>query len=135
MHWYRDSYERFSVLINAYKTIENTLLSRVITVTSTEGESEQGSTYSGQDSSLNLRNDTPQSGGDFTTDPYVSEANKHTGSASNTNTINNSLSSTSTVSADMTTPIERLNEVRQKLHNLYADWADEFARFVIYSAE
>ena len=45
------------------------------------------------------------------------------------------MSSTSTVATDLNTPIERLNEIREKLHNLYADWADEFARFVIYSAE
>lgn len=133
--WYKDSYERYSVLIGNYKNIENTLLSRVTTVTSTEGESEQGSVYNAEDSSLNLRNDTPQNGGDFTTDPYVSEANKHTGTNSNTNTINNSITSTSTVATDLNTPIERLNEIREKLHNLYADWANEFARFVIYSAE
>lgn len=133
--WYKDSYERFSVLIDAYKTIENTLLSRVTTVTSTEGESEQGSVSNGEDSSLNLRNDTPQEGGDFTADPYVNEATKHSGSSTNTNTINNSITSTSTVATDLNTPIERLNEVREKLHNLYADWADEFARFVVYSAE
>lgn len=133
--WYKDSHERYSVLISAYKTVENTLLSRVTTVTSTEGESEQGSVYNGEDNSLNLRNDTPQEGGDFTADPYVNEATKHTGSSTNTNTINNSITSTSTVATDLNTPIERLNEVREKLHNLYADWADEFARFVIYSAE
>ena len=133
--WLKESTERYSVLINNYQTIENTLLSRVTTVTSTEGESEQGSVYNGEDSSLNLRNDTPQEGGDFTADPYVNEATKHSGSSTNTNAINNSMSSTSTVATDLNTPIERLNEIREKLHNLYADWADEFARFVIYSAE
>lgn len=39
----------------------------------------------------------------------------------------------SIVGTDVTTPIERLNEIRQKLHNLYVDWADEFAQFVIYA--
>ena len=125
--------------------------------------------HTGTNTKTELHNDTPQSGGDFLTDPYVSDARKTTdtfnetnadnsttttnGSDSSTNktetttTVSGTNSSTNsgtssstsqssastTVGSDVTTPIERLNEVREKLHNLYADWAEEFAKFVIYA--
>lgn len=127
--------------------------------------------HTGNNTKVELHNDTPQNGGDFLTDPYVNDARKTTDTFNETNsddtttttnsndnsstesetttTVSGTNSSTnsgtssstsessasSTVGSDVTTPIERLNEVREKLHNLYADWADEFARFVIYSAE
>ena len=138
-------------------------------VNSSSTASEGSKSHSGSDSKLDLHNDTPQSGGDFTTDPYVTDAHKITGSdsatdsesnnsltngsssASNqsqttstttgsnnsstlgTSNISNNSSTSSTVGSDVTTPIERLNEVRQKLHNLFADWAAEFAQFIIYA--
>lgn len=125
--------------------------------------------HTGTNTKLELHNDTPQSGGDFTTDPYVSDARKTTDTFNETNTddtttttngsdssstksettttVSGTNSSTnsgtssstsessasSTVGSDVTTPIERLNEVREKLHNLYADWAAEFAQFIIYA--
>lgn len=55
---------------------------------------------------------------------------------SNVETLSNSSNSTtssSTTATDVTTPIERLDEIRKKLHNLYTDWADEFKQFVIYA--
>ena len=123
----------------------------------------------GTNTKVDLYNDTPQTGGDFTTDPYVTNARKITdgidetdsddsetttegldnrviennntttfeGSDSSTNNSLSSISNASTASTvvgtDVTTPIERLDEVRKKLHNLYADWADEFKQFVIYA--
>lgn len=138
-------------------------------VNSSSTANEGSKSHSGSDTKLDLHNDTPQAGGDYTTDPYVSDAHKITGSdsatdsesssslvngsssASNesnttstttgsnnssslgTSNISNNSSTSSTVGSDVTTPIERLNEVRQKLRNLYADWADEFSRFVIYA--
>lgn len=63
--------------------------------------------------------DTPQ----IETDPfdlnYVSRADQ----------------STTTLSSDVNTPIERFREVQEKLRNLYADWANEFNRFVLHSAD
>lgn len=63
--------------------------------------------------------DTPQ----IDTDPfdleYVSRADQ----------------STTTLSSDVNTPIERFREVQEKLHNLYADWANEFSKFVLHSAD
>lgn len=63
--------------------------------------------------------DTPQ----IETDPfdleYVSRADQ----------------STTTLSSDVNTPIERFREVQEKLRNLYADWANEFSRFVLHSAD
>lgn len=125
--------------------------------------------HTGTNTKVELHNDTPQNGGDFLTDPYVSDARKTTDTINETNTddtttttngsdssstksettttvsgtnssTNSGTSSTksestasSTVGSDVTTPIERLNEVRQKLRNLYTDWASEFAQFVIYA--
>ena len=71
----------------------------------------------------------------------ASTSTSTTSTGNNSSTINGSNSSnargtnsqSSVVGSDVTTPIERLNEIRQKLHNLYADWADEFSRFVIYA--
>ena len=137
VRWLRESTERYSALISAYEGIKNKLMGKVETVSNDQGQIETSSSSNteGSDSRLELHNDTPQSGGDFTTDPYVSDARKTSGSNNSNNQSNSSStnSSTTTVSSDVTTPIERLNEVREKLHNLYADWAEEFAKFVIYT--
>lgn len=177
IRWLKESTERYKVLIDAYKSIEHNLLARVATVTESsginnqvsEGENTNSSSSNGSSSATNrksnsqtsgqneltLRNDTPQTGGDFTTDPYVTEASKKntsstneqldvesssnensasdSSSSSNSNSSRATSSSESTVATDLNTPIERLNEVRQKLHNLYADWANEFSQFVIYA--
>ena len=117
--WYKDSIERYSTLINAYKSIENKLLGKVTTTVDLSGSNSNENTQT--------NNDTPQSGGNYLGDPYVNSASHNEGI---TQVISNS-----TTATDLNTPIERLNEVREKLHNLYADWADEFARFVIYSAD
>ena len=149
------------------------------TTSSTEGSTTGSNTstvvvngethHTGTNTKTELHNDTPQNGGDFLIDPYVSDARKTTDTFNETNadntttTTNGSDSSTTksdttttvsgtnsstnsgtssstsasnastTVGSDVTTPIERLNEVREKLHNLYADWAEEFAKFVIYT--
>lgn len=177
IRWLVESTERYKVLIDAYKSIEDKLLSKVATVTETSGINNQisegenktngssiassnatsrksNSQTSGQNE-LTLRNDTPQTGGDFTTDPFVSEASKKNISStneqldvesssnsnsasdsslnSNSNSSRATSSSESTVATDLNTPIERLNEVRQKLRNLYTDWASEFSQFVIYA--
>ena len=227
IRWIVESQERYEVLINAYKSIENNLLAQVKTVSESEGLSIQSSdgvnassvsdnggssvlvesvshgsassTNSGSESStgtssnseeslstatdskVHLENDTPQASWSdgFAADPYVSKMTKDdasnrvssgsesngststsgtssstgetansavttsdtTTTSNNSSTINGSNSSSargtnsqsSVVGSDVTTPIERLNEIRQKLHNLYVDWADEFSRFVIYS--
>lgn len=67
---------------------------------------------------LTLYNDTPQEASEtfFTGEAYVTNATKVT------------------TSADVTTPIARLKEVQDNLRSYYSDWADGFARFVIYSA-
>lgn len=112
---------------------------------------------SGSTTNLNkhLENDVPQvvTGGSTFDDGYANKAVKDDGYTTNTNatdtdstTTNNLVNTTSNsaegsatqsnvVASDVDTPIERFNEVRQKLRSLYADWADEFARFVIQSAE
>lgn len=117
--WYKDSSERYSTLISAYKTIENKLLGKVTTTVDLSGSNLNENTQT--------NNNTPQNGGDYLGDPYVNNASHNEGTTQ--------ILSNSTTATDLNTPIERLNEVREKLRNLYADWADEFARFVIYSAE
>ena len=67
--------------------------------------------------SVTLFNDTPQNGGNFVLDPYTTNATK------------------STTESDVATPIARLKEVQDLLRNYYADWANEFSRVVIESAE
>lgn len=67
---------------------------------------------------LTLFTDTPQDGSNWLSneDDYVTNATR----------VSNK--------ADVATPIARLKEVQDNLRNYYADWADEFSRFVIYSA-
>lgn len=117
--WYKDSIERYTTLISAYESIENKLLGKVTTTVDLSGSNSNENTQT--------NNNTPQNSGDFTGDGYVNNASHNEGT---TQIISNS-----TTATDLNTPIERLNEVREKLHNLYADWADEFARFVVYSAD
>lgn len=92
--WLVESKERYEPLISNLETIKNKLMDRI------------GS------QSVTLFNDTPQNGGDFTTDPYTTNATK------------------STTESDVATPIARLKEVQDLLRNYYADWANEFSRFV-----
>lgn len=54
---------------------------------------------------------------------------------SNSSTNSGNTSDSSTVSNDFDTPIERFREIQEKLRNLYADWANEFSKFVLQSAE
>lgn len=67
---------------------------------------------------MTLFTDTPENGSGWLSnqDDYVTNATKVTNKA------------------DVATPIARLKEVQDNLRNYYADWADEFSRFVIYSA-
>ena len=97
VRWYQESSDKYSLIISSLAAVQSKLMDQLGT------------------SSVVLFNDTPQSGGDFVSDPYVTNATK------------------TTSSADVATPIARLQEVQQKLRSYYADWADEFSRFVIYS--
>ena len=134
-------------------------MAKVETVTSLEGQSSTSTSNVATASSSGTRtegtsgestkktNDTPQEAGDFTGDAYVnmaehvesenllngSDSNEQSSSAEGLAQASNEQQTVS--GTDVTTPIERLKEIQNKLDNLYADWADEFARFVIYSAE
>lgn len=116
------------------------------------GES-TNSTTTVASSNVRKESDTPQDGIQSLTDGYISKAAQETGNSTTTlagsgtttttNNLANSNSSTnsgnntenSTVSNDFNTPIERFREIQEKLHNLYADWADEFSKFVLQSAD
>ena len=104
-------------------------------------------------STVRKESDTPQDGIQSLLDGYLSRAAQETGNSTTTlagsgtttttNNLANSNSSTnsgsntenSTVSNDFNTPIERFREIQEKLRNLYADWANEFSKFVLHSAE
>ena len=96
--WINQTYPKYSKLISLYESQEDNLLKQL------------------ESSSKTLFNDTPQAGGDFTTDPYVTNATQV---------------STST---DTATPMARLKEVQDNIVNYYKKWADEFEKFIIYSA-
>lgn len=96
--WLHQTYPKYKKLIDLYESQENDLLKQL------------------QSSSKTLFNDTPQAGGDFTTDPYITNATQ----------VN--------TSTDTATPIARLKEVQDNIVNYYKKWADEFERFIIYSA-
>lgn len=171
--WYRESLERYGVLISAYTTLKTKFLDPVKvtssgstshsisivgggTNTGTVSSSEShGSTTGTVEAKTRLESDTPQIsvGSAAFASGYVSRAAQDNGNSSvtvagsvtttTTNDLANSTSSTDTgttsnsgsVYDDRETPIERLNEIENKLRNLYADWANEFSKFVLHSAE
>ena len=67
-------------------------------------------------SSISRFNDTPQNSGDFSDDPHTSTITK-TENSSNVGTM-----------------MQRLNEIEDKIKQLYLDWSDEFRKFIIWSA-
>lgn len=67
-------------------------------------------------SSIARFNDTPQNSGDFSDDPHTSNI-----------TITENSSNAGTM-------MQRLNEIEDKIKQLYLDWSDEFRKFIIWSA-
>lgn len=106
--WYADSLERFGKLITLYNGIATKLMDQVQSVT--DGDSKHA------------ESDTPQSA---MTDMFAA------GYASRTNQEKSKV----TVKSDVSTPIDRLREVQEKLRCFYADWAGEFDKFVLHEAE
>lgn len=106
--WLNESTEKYSVLIDNLNQIKSKLMAQVQSTTTSDNDV------------LALFNDTPQAGGDFTGDDYVTNASKNTSSSS------------TTIATDAATPIARLKEVQDKLDSLYGRWADEFSRFVLH---
>ena len=96
--WLHQTYPKYKKLLDLYESQENDLLKQL------------------ESSSKTLFNDTPQAGGDFTTDPYVTNATQVK------------------TSTDTATPMARLKEVQDNIVNYYKEWADEFEKFIIYSA-
>ena len=66
--------------------------------------------------SISRFNDTPQNSGDFSDDPHTSTITK-TENTTNAGTM-----------------MQRLNEIEDKIKQLYLDWSDEFRKFIIWSA-
>ena len=106
--WYKESSTRYLKLIALYTNVANKLMDQVSSTTS-------GNT-------LRAESDTPQSAmTDIFDSGYASRASQD--------------ESEVTVSSDVSTPIDRLREVQEKLRNFYADWAAEFDKFVLHEAE
>lgn len=83
--WINDSYKKYEKLIQLYEGIEGKLMSKL------------------QSTSSTLFNDTPQAGGDFTADPYITNATKVA------------------TESDAATPIARLKEVQKNITNFYSE--------------
>ena len=66
--------------------------------------------------SISRFNDTPQNSGDFSDDPHTS----------NITTTENS--------SNAGTMMQRLNEIEDRIKQLYIDWSNEFRKFIIWSA-
>ena len=66
-------------------------------------------------SSIARFNDTPQNSGDFSDDNHTSNI------------------TTTTSSSNVGTMMQRLNEIEDKIKQLYLDWSDEFRKFIIWS--
>lgn len=103
------------------------------------GSSTTGVTGSGTSTTTNNLANSTTSSTDNTTAVTASGtvASTTTNNLANSNSSTNSgnTSDSSTVSNDVDTPIERFREIQEKLRNLYADWANEFSKFVLQSAE
>lgn len=94
--WLIESQERYGKLIDLYEAQQNNLMNKISA------------------SSKTLFNDTPQNGGDFTTDNHITNATQVTSES------------------DVGTPIARLKEIRDNLESLYSSWANEFRKFIIF---
>lgn len=84
------TYDKYSALLNGFAGIKSSLMAQV-----------SASTETGY-------NDTPQSEGGYTDDPYRTSYTKVTSKT------------------DGATPIARLKEVQDKIRNLFLEWTDEF---------
>ena len=68
-------------------------------------------------SSVARFNDTPQNSGDFSDDQHTSNI------------------TTTTSSSNVGTMMQRLNEIEDKIKQLYLDWSNEFRKFIIWSVD
>jgi len=113
---------KYSKLIDIYNSQANNLMDQIHSVTS------QSSSSSNSNTNVSLQNDVPGTenldGYNFDTS-HTSLASKDTnsGSSSGSNTI---ASSTDTLYA-----IDKLNNVKQKLTDIYDEWSDEFHKILM----
>lgn len=94
--WLNSTKDTYAKLIELYETHSNKLMNKLSSETTS------------------LFNDTPQDGGDFTTDKHLTNVAK------------------TLISNDAGTPMARLVEIRKHLENLYEAWSDEFRKFIIF---
>ena len=95
---FNQTWDRYSTLIDYYTDKNSELLDQIRTT------------------SENRVNDTPQNGGDFSSDTYTSLYNKQS------------------VASDRDTPMERLAQIGREYRNLEQDWLKEFGGLFINSA-
>lgn len=137
---YNSTYTRYNRLLSFYTMQEANLLEAIETTSSASGNGTTTNTGNGTNSSnttgTNRVNDTPQNGGDWSNDNHTSSLVENTGEVNDTTSNTNSGTSTSTytqtISSDKETLMSRLDEVRKKFTNLYADWCNEFNSIFIY---
>lgn len=119
--------DRYELLLEIYSAQKNNLLNKV-SQNSTRSNTLTSNSSNTNDSSSKM-NDTPQSGADFTSDPYTTTASidSQNGTASGSSTSNESY----TYSSDMTTLMSRISEISNQYQNLMQEWVKEFSKIFI----
>lgn len=119
--------QRYVELLAYYDNAKTKLLDKVKTITSRTGNI--ASTNSTNSTNKNRINDTPQSGADFTTDPYTTQASEATQAYSATD--NSDTTDDATSETDLNTYMSRLGEIQDKYENVLENWSKEFEKIFI----
>ena len=132
--WINESKEVYEVLISNLEATKSRLLDAVKITTNATFDNENSSKGNDSGTVGSKVNDTPQEPGywdgeDYTSSISASESSSHTETNSNSNGVSNT-----TTLNDINTPMARLKEIENNLSSLYGKWANEFSRFIIYSA-
>lgn len=104
---YNFTKNKYSELLNYYGAAKNHLLDKVENITATDGE--------------HRVNDTPQNGGSWQDDAHTS--------------LYESTSSTATNTNDLTTLMNRLNEIQDNYMNVLKAWCNEFNGLFIFPVD
>lgn len=132
--WINESKEVYEVLISNLEATKSKLLDAVKITTNATFDNENNSEGADNGTVGSKVNDTPQEPGywdgeDYTSSISATESSSHTETSSSSNGVSNT-----TTLNDINTPMARLKEIENNLRSLYGKWANEFSRFIIYSA-
>ena len=119
---YIDTKDYYETLIGIYEDELEHLMSPVENKTIVSG------TNTASNSGNTRFNDTPQN---VPVDDGYAEDNYTTNVTKINNSATNTISNTSTNTNDLTSKMNRIDEVQRLLKNLYADWAFEFNKLIV----